>query len=272
MRLWIGDLRLQALTAYTLFDDASLVKRSLALFGGLPWDEEGRVAGCVYEKPYPIKGGPYTVDYSLIFAMVLCEYTEKTQDLDFARMLWPVAFRQAEIVARGLNTEWVFVDDGSRWIFIDWSAPPGFAMNMFCMLKGNPLGRDDGLDRAAAMQGVFIASIQSLLRLSKLLKIPTPILSPFNLSIEEVLERMIVGARTAFFSDTKGCFVSGPAQQISYMSQAWMIVAGVTKTTEEAVNVLKTVAASKTARVPVSPYAHHYVSVMVHKQAVVAAE
>lgn len=120
MRQWIGDLRLQALSAYTLFDGHTVVKRSLALFAGLPFDDEGRVPGTLYEKPAPLKGGSFTVDYSIIFTVVLYEYAVATNDLEFAKQVYAIALRQFELVARFINDDFLFVDDGSRWIFIDW--------------------------------------------------------------------------------------------------------------------------------------------------------
>lgn len=120
IRLWIGDLRLQARTAYTLFDDHTLARRCVALFAGLPWDEDGRVAGCVYEKPEPLRGGPYTLDYSLIFGLTLYVYAKHTEDLTLAALAWPMAVRQLEIAARNLDQDWVYADDGQRWIFVDW--------------------------------------------------------------------------------------------------------------------------------------------------------
>jgi alpha-L-rhamnosidase len=57
MRLWIGDLRLQAACSYVTFKDYDLAKRCLYLFAGLPFDDEGLLCACVYEKPEPKFGG-----------------------------------------------------------------------------------------------------------------------------------------------------------------------------------------------------------------------
>ena len=51
-RLWLGDLRLQALANYETFHNYNLVKRCLYLFGGLS-NELGMVPACVFEKPKP---------------------------------------------------------------------------------------------------------------------------------------------------------------------------------------------------------------------------
>ena len=49
-RLWIGDLRLQALANAATFKDYSLVKRCLYLFAACA-DAEGRVPACLFTEP-----------------------------------------------------------------------------------------------------------------------------------------------------------------------------------------------------------------------------
>lgn len=53
----IGDLRLQALCSYATFKDYDLAKRCLYLFAGMPFNDEGLLCACVYEKPKPYFGG-----------------------------------------------------------------------------------------------------------------------------------------------------------------------------------------------------------------------
>jgi alpha-L-rhamnosidase len=53
----IGDLRLQALCSYATFKDYNLAKRCMYLFAGLPFNDEGLLCACVYEKPIPKFGG-----------------------------------------------------------------------------------------------------------------------------------------------------------------------------------------------------------------------
>ena len=49
-RLWIGDLRMQALANYETFKNFDLVKRCLYLFAGSTLDK-GRVGACVFTEP-----------------------------------------------------------------------------------------------------------------------------------------------------------------------------------------------------------------------------
>lgn len=48
-RLWLGDLRLQALANYATFDNQQLVKRCLYLFGGLT-TEDGRISANIFTQ------------------------------------------------------------------------------------------------------------------------------------------------------------------------------------------------------------------------------
>ncbi|UUZ86331.1 hypothetical protein LJK88_24770 [Paenibacillus sp. P26] len=78
-RLWIGDLRLQALANYYTFRNNDLVKRRLYLFGGMLL-EGGEVGACVFEKPEPHVDDTLLYDYALFFVATLCDYYEATRD------------------------------------------------------------------------------------------------------------------------------------------------------------------------------------------------
>ena len=89
-RLWVGDLRLQALTNYHTFRSNDVVRRCLYLFAALP-RADGLVAACVFEKPAARYGGLHIVDYAALFNVTLFDYVEATGDLATGRDLWPVA-------------------------------------------------------------------------------------------------------------------------------------------------------------------------------------
>ncbi len=108
-RLWVGDLRLQALANYATFQRNDLVKRCLYLFAALP-REDGLVAACVYEKPRPLYGGIHIFDYALLYNVALRDYVRATGDLATGRELWPVALRQIEILGRTVGADGLFVD------------------------------------------------------------------------------------------------------------------------------------------------------------------
>ncbi|KJD44547.1 family 78 glycoside hydrolase catalytic domain [Paenibacillus terrae] len=67
-RLWLGDLRLQALANYETFGNNELVKRCLYLFAGVP-DDRGQVAANLFITPSLIPDDTYLFDYSLLFTV-----------------------------------------------------------------------------------------------------------------------------------------------------------------------------------------------------------
>ena len=119
-RLWVGDLRLQALANYVTFGEDSVVKRCLYLFAGLP-RSDGLVNGCVYERPVPTYADTTTLDYAALFCVTLQEYVDATGDIATGLDLWPVAMRQMEVILTKVNDADLFIDNGDTWCFIDWA-------------------------------------------------------------------------------------------------------------------------------------------------------
>ena len=88
-RLWIGDLRLQALTNYVTFRNFDLVKRCLYLFAAFP-REDGLVSACVFEDPKPHRGHEYIIDYAALYGAAVVDYAHASNDWSTAVELWPV--------------------------------------------------------------------------------------------------------------------------------------------------------------------------------------
>jgi len=93
-RLWLGDLRLQALANYASFANYDLVKRCLYLFAACSY-EDGIVAACVYEQPSWNGGTEFIPDYSLLYGPMLLDYAIASGDWTTAGDLWPVARRSS---------------------------------------------------------------------------------------------------------------------------------------------------------------------------------
>ena len=143
-RLWIGDLRLQALTNYVSFRNYDLVKRCLYLFAGLP-REDGFVAACVFEDPKPLRGHEYIIDYAALYPAVLNDYARASGDSETARELWPVAARQIEILTAYVGADGLFAAPRNSWVFVDWNSQ---------------------LDRTAAMHGIFVYALRQIAELA----------------------------------------------------------------------------------------------------------
>jgi alpha-L-rhamnosidase len=227
-RLWVGDLRLQALTNYATFNENNLVKRCLYLFAAHP-RSDGLVAACVYEKPRARYGGIHIVDYAALFNVCLADYVAATGDEETARELWPVAKRQLDILSAWINADGLFGDPG-MWIFIDWA-------------------RD--LNRAASIQGVLIYAFKRTLELARRIGVDADVADyPARIAA------MSAAARAAYWNAEAGLFVSGG--QVSWASQAWMIIAGVASRGEGA-GALRRALADPNAVTPATPYLYHYV-------------
>ena len=96
-RLWMGDLRLQALANYQSYRNHDLVKRCLYLFAGstLPG---GRVGAGLFLEPEIEVDDTAMFDYSLLYVPTLLDYYETTGDRETLAELWPTAWRQIELV------------------------------------------------------------------------------------------------------------------------------------------------------------------------------
>ncbi|MES1199557.1 MAG: glycoside hydrolase [Pseudomonadota bacterium] len=229
-RLWVGDLRLQALTNYVTFRQNDLVKRCLYLFAAHP-RSDGLVAACVYEKPRSRYGGLHIVDYAALYNVALADYVDATGDVETGRELWPVAKRQLELLGANVDAGGLYQNRDSMWIFIDWS---------------------DALDRAAAIQGVLIFAYQRSLDLARKLGLEAE-----TADYPAQIARMTAGARAAFWDAHAGVFVSGPQRQVSWASQAWMTIAGVASRAE-ARAALRHALVTDAAVKPGTPYLNHY--------------
>ncbi len=229
-RLWIGDLRLQALTNYVSFKNFALVRRCMYLLAGFP-REDGLLHGDVFEKPRPTAAGDVLLDYAALFVAVLADYVSASRDKVTGRELWPVAKRQLELIAKDLDPRGVLVPPKNVWVFIDWQ---------------------DGLDRDAAMHGVLLYCYRRGLELARSLGDEAT-----GRAYQGMIAKMTAAGRAAFYDTAKKVFVSGESRQVSWASQAWLVLAGVA-TGEEAATALKNAMDDPKSIRPGTPYLHHY--------------
>lgn len=198
-RLWLGDLRLQAIANYETFKNYDLVKRCLYLFAAYPTDK-GLITANLFMKPHVIPDDTYLYDYSLFFVSTLADYVEASGDTDALRELWPTALRQIELALARLDDRNIVQDDSTWWAFIDWHPE---------------------LNKQASAQGVLIYNMKAALRLAEML----------GDSSREMLRTRIGEVSSAavrhLWNEAKGFFVSGEQEQVSWASQIWMVLAGV---------------------------------------------
>lgn len=233
-RLWLGDLRLQAMLDELTFKSDSIVKRCILLFAGTQRDD-GFIASCVFNTSKgenPSIGDEMIPDYAMLFGSTLLNYAKSSNDLQLAKVLYPVACQQVDLVcSKWLNADNYLEIPNNIWMLIDWSKE---------------------LDRQAAEQATLIFAINSLSELATMIGLP----KDAN-KWDELNKKLRVAAVEKYFDKQKGLFVSGPQHQVSWATQIWMVLAGVVDKKEGA-RILKNVTADVSAIKPGCPYLVHH--------------
>lgn len=231
-RLWLGDLRLQALANYNIFKDTALFKKCMYLFAGLP-NEDGSLTSCLYITPNPIGGNLFLSDYSFMFMACLWDYYEFSGDLDFCRELFDVAYRQFEIFYKIVNPDGTIKPQKGWWTFVDWDSEDCTpreettgAVAAYCLGYAAKLARLLGYDGKAAEAEKYRALLQSC-------------------------------AREKYFDAKKGVFA--PRGIVSWNTNVFMILSD-TVTREEGIRIMKALEADDGAHRPVTPYVYHYMA------------
>lgn len=235
MRLWLGDLRLQALTNYQTYRHNDLVKRCLYLFAATA-DENGIISQCVFTKPEVAPDDTSMFDYSLLFIPTLYDYYMATGDSQTVNELLPLAEKQIELARKQFDGDVIRDGDRLGWCFLDWSLE---------------------LNKQAGAQAVYIYAEKALVRLLK------------ELNKECIEYERDVGLKSfkaieRFYDKSKGLFVSGEQNQVSFATNVWFVLAGVFSSQENA-SLLERLKNCKSAIKPVTPYMmHHYVQALIN--------
>jgi hypothetical protein len=229
-RLWIGDLRLEALANYYTFRDTALVKRCLYLFAAAGKNDLGFLPGFVYENPIYFEGSWYIVDYSMMYVNTLCDYYRHMGDRATFEELYPLVKEIMESAHKLLDPDGILIVPEND-MFIDWCA---------------------GLKKQAAHFGVYLYTLDNL----------SSTLEALGSADKDVyadrLESGRIAARKVFYSEEKGAFINERDEwQYSVHANAWMVLGGVV-TGDEATRVMSEVVNSKESVKPFTPYMHHY--------------
>lgn len=235
-RLWLGDLRLQALANYATFKDYELVKRCMYLFAGLIRDD-GAIGACLFTEPEYLVDDTFMFDYSLFFISTLKDYYEATNDIKTVEELWPSAYRQIELSRMRFDERNVVQEGDSNWCFVDWK---------------------EGLNKQASAQAIYIYALNDGIVLAEALD--RVLLAA---ELKEERKRFVSAALNYFWDEKQGVFISGEKRQISYASQVWMVLAGV-KAGEEARMLMDRIVELKPEMGMVTPYMnHHFVEALI---------
>lgn len=198
-RLWLGDLRLQALVNDVTFAEHAPVRRCLYLFAGNT-REDGMLAANIFVQPDVVADDTFLFDYALFFIDVLHNYLSSTGDEHTARELWPTAWRQVELALERCDANGVVRDGDDWWSFIDWH---------------------EALNKQSASQGVLIYCLERALLLAQRYDIGKVAM------LTGTLTRLKTAALAQLWDPQRGFYVSGAARQVSCASQIWLVLADV---------------------------------------------
>ena len=231
-RLWIGDLRLEALANYYTFNNLEIVKRCLYLFAAGDYNELGFLPSFVYETPYYHSGEAHIADYALLYAVSVCDYYEHTADISVVNDLLHICKSQLDSFEAILDENMIVTNQDGWFAFIDWCP---------------------GLEKLTALEGVYLYTLE---RFSALLK---TIGDKDYEKYSSLLSQVRSACKKHLFDEKENAFVNTTDnKQFSVHSQVWMILGGVIDG-EKAVNILSDCLGNKTAKQPCTPYMHHYV-------------
>ncbi len=229
-RLWMGDLRIQALVNYETYRMNDLVKVCLYLFAALPL-ENGQIAGCLYLDPRPEADDVKMFDYSLFFICTLRDYYRETGDMEALAELWPTALSQIFLAENRLTEEDLICDsEEPGWCFTDWNL---------------------GLNKQGAAQGVFLYALRAAVELAGILK-------EKNIAdkLTDIYQSCKRAANERLWDEEEACYISGGERQISIATQVWMVLGGAVEG-EAAGQLLRRITEDPQALQMVSPYMYH---------------
>ena len=253
-RLWLGDLRLEALANYATYRNFDIVRRSLYLLAGFV-DDNGMVHSDAYERPAPRRGNCRIFDYVALFAPTVLEYLEASGDRETAEDLWPLCFLQLDFLLPAIDTDGVFRGRKVGRLLLG-GEKRGWCVKDRCSCKDHCpwcfIDHSSELNRQTAEQGVLALSFRALMRLGTALGKYEDVAF-----LDEVVRRMERGANEKLWDESRGLYVCEGDAQASMLGQAWLVLGGIA-TGDRAKRCLRSVMADASAVKPVTPYAHHY--------------
>ena len=224
-RLWIGDLRMQALANYETFRNYDLVKRCLYLFAGTTL-EQGRVGACIFTEPENEVDDTVMFDYSLFFIPTLLDYYKATGDRETLAELAPTCWKQIELAQTYFDANDLVRDsDVLGWCFVDWNL---------------------GLNKQAGAQGIYLYCLKAAVEMAEVLG---------ETERASTLRGDCSAKREAAELLWNGQFyVSGADKQISWACQVWMTLGGAAHGNAQLLNRLE---ACPEAEKMITPYMYH---------------
>ena len=229
-RLWLGDLRLQALADYASFDNTALVKRCLYLFAGMT-TKEGKISANVFVQPKNIPDDTFLFEYSLFFISVLYDLHQAHPDENLVRELYPTAKKQIDLSLQMFDKDGKLIPDEDYPVFVDWS---------------NEFNKD------TAGQAEMIYVLKQFIFLAE--TIGEPDINFYH----EKLTLISRYAREHLYRPVRKLFVTGN-EEFNIASQVWMVLAGVMSPEENREIMQTTIREMFPITGIATPYMYHHI-------------
>lgn len=195
-RLWLGDLRLQALANYATFDNVALVKRCLYLFAGMT-TEEGKIPANVFVRPRNVPDDTFLFEYSLFFISTLYDLHHAHEDVALVKELYPTCKKQMDITLKMVDENGRLHTDEEYPIFVDWS---------------------NDFDKETAGQAETIYVLKQFVALAE-------IAGEDDIThYRKRLDAMVHYAKTELYDEKRKLFVTA-GKEYNIASQVWMVLA-----------------------------------------------
>ncbi len=228
-RLWLGDLRLQALVNHVTFRRYDLFENGIRLLHSCK-DERNMIPGAILMNPEP-HGSSFVFDYSLIFGKMLFEHCCFSGNLNIGDEFFADAEYQLNFFRNALDEKGNFHHPGI-WTVIDHGLT---------------------LDRTTPLIATAIWAAEGVAELAELLN------KPENKAerIRNEAEKWRKMLRNNAFDPETGLLRSGHTGQLTWAGQIWGILAGVLSPQEGSL-ILKQFYSRQDMLKPQSPYLMHY--------------
>ncbi|EMM1920571.1 sugar hydrolase [Klebsiella aerogenes] len=233
-RLWLGDLRLQALVNDVTFANHSLVRRCLYLFAGHT-RQDGMVSANIFVQPQVIADDTFLFDYSLFFVDTLFNYLHSTGDVTTAQELWPTARRQIELALARCDEQHLVRDSDDWWVFIDWQ---------------------ETLNKQTSAQGVLIYCLQRAVLLAG--QFQPELVAGYQMHLQQLKS----AALACLWDEAQGYFISGAQRQVSWASQIWMVLAEVGSGAQRETLMRHLLSSPPSVAINTPYLRHHFVSAL----------
>ena len=229
-RLWLGDLRLEAMANAVTFRQPQVIERSLYLLASAA-GKDGICASDVFEEPDGTQGAQ-VFEYPFFLARCLLEHiTWYPRRRKIAEELYDFALHQFKAVRKFIGRNHLLTPTPDKWVVVD---------------------QNRTLDKTVAVHGTYLFGLEAMAELTRRLG------KPGAEKLEAELATMRQAAHAAWFDPATGFFAARPGAELSVASQIWMVL-GKVVTGQAARDLMKRTLATPSLVQPAAPYLQHYV-------------